>query len=202
VEEQISLAIESLRERQESQLINNDDYGLLKNVADSQRIQTRNGTPSKDNIVFVRGTTEGINLVAQAYVKPMLKAGDEIIVSLLEHHANIVPWQLVAQETGAVIKVVPIDESGQIILSEYEKLFTNRTKFVSVTHVSNVLGTITPVEELVAIAHRHGVRILIDGAHHLQSSTQQIRGRHRKHSRRSRPWCSPRLPHQNRHDGN
>jgi cysteine desulfurase/selenocysteine lyase len=120
--------------------------------------------PSKDNIVFVRGTTEGINLVAQAYVKPLLKAGDEIIVSLLEHHANIVPWQLVAQETGAVIKVAPIDESGQIIISEYEKLFTNRTKFVSVTHVSNVLGTITPVEELVAIAHRHGVRILIDGA--------------------------------------
>jgi cysteine desulfurase/selenocysteine lyase len=129
-----------------------------------QKVADFLGAPSKDNIVFVRGTTEGINLVAQAYVKPMLKAGDEIIVSLLEHHANIVPWQLVAQETGAVIKVAPIDESGQIILSEYEKLFTNRTKFVSVTHVSNVLGTITPVEELVAIAHRHGVRILIDGA--------------------------------------
>lgn len=83
---------------------------------------------------------------------------------MLEHHANIVPWQLIAQETGAVIKVIPVDESGQLILSEYEKLFTKRTKFVSVTHVSNVLGTITPVEELVAIAHRHGVRILIDGA--------------------------------------
>lgn len=122
------------------------------------------GAPSKDNIVFVRGTTEGINLIAQAYVKPLLEPGDEVIVSLLEHHANIVPWQLVAQETGAVIKVIPVDESGQLILSEYEKLFTKRTKFVSVTHVSNVLGTITPVAELVAIAHRHGVRILIDGA--------------------------------------
>lgn len=122
------------------------------------------GAPSKDNIVFVRGTTEGINLIAQAYVKPLLEPGDEIIVSLLEHHANIVPWQLVAQETGAVIKVIPVDESGQLILSEYEKLFTKRTKFVSVTHVSNVLGTITPVAELTAIAHRHGVRILIDGA--------------------------------------
>lgn len=122
------------------------------------------GAPSKDNIVFVRGTTEGINLVAQAYVKPLLEPGDEIIVSLLEHHANIVPWQLVAQETGAVIKVIPVDNSGQLILSEYEKLFTKRTKFVSVTHVSNVLGTITPVAELTAIAHRHGVRILIDGA--------------------------------------
>jgi cysteine desulfurase/selenocysteine lyase len=122
------------------------------------------GAQSKDEIVFVRGTTEGINLVAHSYVKPLLAPGDEIIVSLLEHHANIVPWQLVAQETGAVIKVIPVDKDGQIILSEYEKLFTKRTRFVSVTHVSNVLGTITPVAELVAIAHRHGVRIMIDGA--------------------------------------
>lgn len=122
------------------------------------------GAPSKDNIVFVRGTTEGINLVANAYVKPMLKPGDEIILTILEHHANIVPWQLICEETGAVIKVVPCDESGQLILSEYEKLFTRRTKFVSAAHVSNVLGTVTPVEELVAVAHAHGVRIMIDGA--------------------------------------
>lgn len=122
------------------------------------------GAPSKDEIVFVRGTTEAINLVAHAYVKPTLEPGDEIIVSILEHHANIVPWQLIAQETGAVIKVIPCDDSGQLLLHEYEKLFTRRTKFVSVTHVSNVLGTVTPVEELIAIAHRHGVRILIDGA--------------------------------------
>lgn len=122
------------------------------------------GAPSKDNIVFVRGTTEGINLVSQAYVKQYLQPGDEIILTLLEHHANIVPWQLVAQETGAVIKVAPVDDSGQIILSEYEKLFTKRTKFVSATHVSNALGTVTPVAELIAIAHAHGVRILIDGA--------------------------------------
>lgn len=122
------------------------------------------GAPSKDNIVFVRGTTEGINLVANAYVKQYLKPGDEIILTMLEHHANIVPWQLIAQETGAVIKVAPVDETGQIILSEYEKLFTKRTKFVSATHVSNALGTVTPVAELIAIAHAHGVRILIDGA--------------------------------------
>lgn len=122
------------------------------------------GAPSTDEIVFVRGTTEAINLVANAYVKQTLQPGDEIIVSILEHHANIVPWQLIAEETGAVIKVIPCDKDGQLILHEYEKLFTNRTKFVSVTHVSNVLGTVTPVEELVAIAHRHGVRILIDGA--------------------------------------
>lgn len=122
------------------------------------------GAPDKDNIVFVRGTTEAINLVAHAYVKQYLNPGDEIIVSLLEHHANIVPWQLIAQETGAVIKVIPVDSTGQILISEYEKLFTRRTKFVSVTHVSNALGTVTPIEELIAIAHAHGVRILIDGA--------------------------------------
>lgn len=122
------------------------------------------GAGSSDEIVFVRGTTEAINLVANAYVKPTLEPGDEIIVSILEHHANIVPWQLIAQETGAVLKVIPVDESGQLKLDEYEKLFTKKTKFVSVAHVSNVLGTVTPVAELIAIAHRHGVRILIDGA--------------------------------------
>lgn len=122
------------------------------------------GAPSKDNIVFVRGTTEGINLVAQSYVKQYLEPGDEIILTLLEHHANIVPWQLIAEETGAVLRVVPVDSDGQLILPEYEKLFTRRTKFVSATHVSNVLGTVTPVHELVQIAHRHGVPILIDGA--------------------------------------
>jgi len=122
------------------------------------------GAPSKDNIVYVRGTTEGINLVAQSYVKPLLKNGDEIILTILEHHANIVPWQMIAQETGAVIKVAPVDDTGQIILSEYQRLFTGRTKFVSITHVSNALGTITPVHEMVQIAHRYGVKILIDGA--------------------------------------
>jgi len=122
------------------------------------------GAPSKDNIVFVRGTTEGINLVAHSYVKPLLNPGDEIVLTLLEHHANIVPWQIIAQETGAIIKVAPVDNTGQIILSEYARLFGPRTKFASVTHVSNALGTITPIHELVQVAHSHGVRILIDGA--------------------------------------
>lgn len=122
------------------------------------------GASTSEEIIFVRGTTEGINLVANAYVKPILQPGDEIIVSILEHHANIVPWQLISQATGAVIKVIPCDETGQLLMHEYEKLFTARTKFVAVTHVSNVLGTVTPVEELIAVAHRHGVRILIDGA--------------------------------------
>lgn len=129
-----------------------------------QKIADYLHAPSSSNIVFVRGTTEGINLVAQSYVRPLLEPGDEIILSLLEHHANIVPWQQIAAETGAVIKVVPVDDSGQLILSEYRRLFSSRTRFVSITHVSNALGTITPVAELVQIAHQHGVRILIDGA--------------------------------------
>lgn len=122
------------------------------------------GAGNAKEIVFVRGTTEGINLVAQSYVRPLLRPGDEIILSILEHHANIVPWQMIAAATGAKIRVIPVDKDGQLILSEYTKLFNEHTRFVSVTHVSNVLGTVTPVEELVAIAHAHGVRILIDGA--------------------------------------
>ncbi|MCL2078004.1 MAG: cysteine desulfurase [Oscillospiraceae bacterium] len=122
------------------------------------------GAGSPENIVFVRGTTEGINLVAQSYVKPLLNQNSEIILTMLEHHANIVPWQIIAAETGAKIKVAPVDSTGQIILSEYEKLFNHNTKFASVTQVSNALGTITPVHEMVQIAHRHGVRILVDGA--------------------------------------
>jgi cysteine desulfurase/selenocysteine lyase len=122
------------------------------------------GAPSADNIVFVRGTTEGINLTAQSFVKPFLTPGDEIILTMLEHHANIVPWQIIAEETGARIRVAPIDPSGQIILGEYEKLFNRRTRFVALTQVSNALGTITPAADMVRIAHTQGVRILIDGA--------------------------------------
>ncbi|MFL4555283.1 SufS family cysteine desulfurase [Yersinia kristensenii] len=122
------------------------------------------GAPSADNIIFVRGTTEGLNLIAQSYVKPRLRPGDEIILTLLEHHANIVPWQLIAQETGAVIRVVPVDEHGQLIIEEYVRLFNDKTRFVSATHVSNALGTVTPIHELVAIAHSFGVKIAIDGA--------------------------------------
>ena len=122
------------------------------------------GAGNANDIVFVRGTTEGINMVAQSYVRPILQPGDEIIVSLLEHHANIVPWQMIAAATGAKLRVIPVDADGQLNLSEYTKLFNSHTRFVSVTHVSNVLGTVTPIAELVAIAHAHGVRILIDGA--------------------------------------
>ncbi|GHU29827.1 hypothetical protein AGMMS50256_15520 [Betaproteobacteria bacterium] len=122
------------------------------------------GAPGKDNIVFVRGTTEGINLVAQSFVKPNLQPGDEIILTVAEHHANIVPWQLIAEETGAVLRVAPVDDTGQIILPEYTRLFNKRTRFASFAQVSNALGTILPVEELIAIAHRFGVPTLVDGA--------------------------------------
>ncbi|MDR1614188.1 MAG: cysteine desulfurase, partial [Campylobacteraceae bacterium] len=120
--------------------------------------------PSSDNIVFVRGATEGINLVASAFGCKYLQENDEIIISHLEHHANIVPWQLVCEKTGAKLRVIPVDESGQINLLEFEKLINSRTKFVSITHVSNALGTIVPVKEVISIAHAHGIRVLVDAA--------------------------------------
>lgn len=122
------------------------------------------GAPSSKNIVFVRGTTEGINLIAKTWGKQNIGAGDEIIVSHLEHHANIVPWYQLSKETGAVLKVIPVDDTGQIRLDEFRKLLNPRTKLVSITQVSNALGTVTPTAEVIAIAHAAGVRVLIDGA--------------------------------------
>lgn len=121
------------------------------------------GAPSAENIVFVRGTTEGINLVAAAS-RSRLAPGDEIVVSHLEHHANIVPWQIVCQETGAILKVIPVDDRGVLRLDEYGRLLGPRTKIVAATQVSNVLGTIVPVREIVEAAHRVGAVALIDGA--------------------------------------
>jgi len=122
------------------------------------------GAGDAKEIVFVRGTTEAINLVAQSYGRQNIGAGDEIIVTELEHHANIVPWQLLAQQTGALIKVIPINDRGELILEEYAKLLSGRTRFVSVAHVSNSLGTINPVEQIIALAHARGVPVLVDGA--------------------------------------
>ena len=115
-------------------------------------------------IIFVRGTTEAINLVAQSYGRSRFQAGDEIIISEMEHHSNIVPWQLLAAQSGAVLKVIPVLDTGELDLEVYKKLFTPRTKIVAVTHVSNVLGTINPIKEMTQIAHAHKVPILIDGA--------------------------------------
>ena len=120
--------------------------------------------PSPDSIIFVRGTTEGINLIAKAWGGRNVNEGDEIVITHLEHHANIVPWQQLAAEKGAVLKVAPVDNTGQIIIEEYEKLFTPRTRVASMSQVSNALGTITPVADMVAIAHRHGAIAVVDGA--------------------------------------
>ena len=119
---------------------------------------------STEEIIFVRGTTEAINLVAQSWGRQNIGKDDEIVITWLEHHANIVPWQQLAAEKGARLRVAPVDDDGQIILSEYEKLLGPRTKFVAITQVSNALGTITPVHEMVAAAHRYGARVLVDGA--------------------------------------
>jgi cysteine desulfurase / selenocysteine lyase len=120
--------------------------------------------PSTRDIVFVRGTTEGINLVAQSWGRRNVNAGDEIVISWLEHHANIVPWQQLCSEKGARLRVAPVDDSGQVILEEYEKLLGPSTKLVSFTQVSNALGTITPAKVMIDMAHRHGALVLLDGA--------------------------------------
>ncbi len=119
---------------------------------------------SISEIVFTRGTTESINLVASTFADSQMKEGDEVIVSVMEHHSNIVSWQLQAARKGIVLKVIPMNDRGELLLDEYEKLFSTRTRLVSVAHVSNVLGTINPVKEMIATAHAHGVPVLIDGA--------------------------------------
>ncbi len=119
-------------------------------------------------IIFTANVTDSINLVAHSYGRAFLAAGDEIIITHLEHHANIVPWQMLRDEKGVQLRVAPINDAGEVILEEYERLFNARTKFVSITHVSNALGTINPVKAMIAIAHRHGVPIMIDGAQAVQ----------------------------------
>ena len=115
-------------------------------------------------IIFTTGCTEGVNLVMHGYGRKFIGSGDEIVITWLEHHSNIVPWQMLCEETGAILRVAPIDDRGELIVEEYERLFNDRTKFAAVTHVSNALGTVTPVRRLVEIAHARGVPILVDGA--------------------------------------
>jgi len=119
---------------------------------------------SSEEIIFMKGTTEGINLIAQTWGRHYLKAGDEIVVTAMEHHANIVPWQMICEETGAILKVIPMDQNGELILEEAQKLIGPRTRMVATIHVSNALGTINPVEELIAMAQKVGAMTLIDGA--------------------------------------
>lgn len=129
-----------------------------------ERVRSFINAESTDEIIFTRGTTESINLVVSSFCDEFMEEGDEIIVSVMEHHSNIVPWQLQAAKKGIAVKVIPMDDRGELKLDEMEKLFTARTKMVSVAHVSNVLGTVNDVDEIVEIAHRHGVPVMIDGA--------------------------------------
>ncbi len=119
---------------------------------------------NSNEIIFTKGTTDAINLVAHSFGKKFINEGDEIIISQMEHHANIVPWQTVCEEKGAKLKVIPVTEKGELILDEYENLFTGKTKIVSVTHISNVLGTINPIKKIIETAHKYNVPVMIDGA--------------------------------------
>jgi cysteine desulfurase/selenocysteine lyase len=129
-----------------------------------RKVQAFLNAGEEREIVFTSGTTDAINLVMHGYGRKFIGAGDEIILTTLEHHSNIVPWQMLAEEKGAKLRVVPINDRGELLLDEYRRLFGPRTKFVGVTHVSNALGTITPVKEIIAAAHAHGVPVLVDGA--------------------------------------
>ncbi len=126
-------------------------------------------------IIYVRGTTEAINLVAYSYGRKYFSAGDEIIISALEHHANIVPWQIICEATGAVLKVIPVTDEGELIYEEYEKLLSEKTKFVSVAQISNVLGTINPIKKIIDDAHKFGAKVLIDGAQAVQHQKVDVR---------------------------
>lgn len=130
-----------------------------------------------EEIIFTYGTTDGINLVAQTYGRAFLKEGDEIIISTMEHHSNIVPWQMLCEQNGCLLKVIPINDNGELILEEYEKMLSEKTKFVSVVHVSNALGTINPVKYIIEKAHAVGAKVLVDGAQaasHLTIDVQDL----------------------------
>ena len=142
-----------------------------------EKVRAFIGAQSVDEVIFVRGATEAINLVAKTWGVQNVGEGDEIIVSNLEHHANIVPWQQLAAQKGARIRVIPVDDTGQVLLDEYRKLLNPRTRIVAVTQVSNALGTVVPVREIVAMAHAAGARALVDGAQsvsHLRVNVQEI----------------------------
>jgi len=120
--------------------------------------------PSSSELVFTRGTTESINLVAQAFARPMLKPGDEILISHMEHHSNIVPWQILCEQTGAVLKVIPINRRGELVMDAFRDMLSERVKMMGIVQVSNALGTVNPIAEICAEAHRYGIPVLVDGA--------------------------------------
>lgn len=129
-----------------------------------RRVQKFINAPLAEQVIFTYGTTDSINLVAQTYGRKFLKEGDEIIISTMEHHSNIVPWQMLCEEKGCVLRVIPINDEGELLMDEYEKMLSEKTKFVSVVHASNALGTINPVAEIIEKAHKFGAKVLLDGA--------------------------------------
>ncbi len=133
---------------------------------EAARVKVQHFLNAKESreIIFTRGTTDAINLVMHGYGRAFINKGDEIIISALEHHSNIVPWQMLAQEKGAMLRIIPMNDAGELLINEYEALFNAKTKFVALMHVSNALGTINPVKSMVAFAHKHGVPVLLDGA--------------------------------------
>ncbi|HRQ05432.1 MAG TPA: cysteine desulfurase [Nitrosomonas halophila] len=142
-----------------------------------RKLQHFMGVREEKEVIFTSGTTDSINLVMHGYGRKFIQSGDEIILTTLEHHSNIVPWQMLAEEKGARIRVVPINDSGELLVDAYEKLFNSKTRFVGLSHVSNALGTINPIKDMIAIAHQHGVPVLIDGAQaapHLQVDVQEL----------------------------
>lgn len=145
--------------------------------ASRRRIQGFMNARLPEEIIFTYGTTDSINLVAQSYGRHFLKAGDEIIISTMEHHSNIVPWQMLCEEKGCILRVIPINEEGELLMEEYEKMLSEQTKFVSVVHVSNALGTINPIAEIIKKAHEVGAKVMVDGAQassHIPIDVQEL----------------------------
>ncbi len=144
-------------------------YDLSQRATDAfekarSRVREFINAASDKEIIFVRGTTEGINLVASSYGRKFFKEGDEIVISTMEHHSNIVPWQMIAEQTGAKLRIIPINDAGEILMEDFENLLSDRTKMVAVVHVSNSLGTINPVKQIIDKAHERGIPVLVDGA--------------------------------------
>jgi cysteine desulfurase/selenocysteine lyase len=142
-----------------------------------EAVQQFIGAAEREEIIFTYGTTDSINLVAQSYGQAFISAGDEVIISAMEHHSNIVPWQMLCEQSGAILKVIPVNEKGELQMNEYERLLTDRTRIVSVVYASNSLGTINPVEKIIRLAHQNGAVVLLDGAQstsHLDIDVQAL----------------------------
>lgn len=168
--------------RQDNSNVHRGAHTLAKRATDAyesarQKIKQFIGAASPSEIIFVRGATEAINLVAQSYGRQVVQAGDEVLVSILDHHANIVPWQLLCQEKSAHLRVIPVNERAEILLDRYEKLLTAKTRLVAIPHVSNSLGTVAPIKDMIELAHHKGIPVLIDGAQgipHFMVNVQEL----------------------------